>query len=257
MKGSNLTLLLKRHSSTILTVIGVIGVGATAVTAVRATPKALKLLDKAKEEKGEDLTKLETVQTAGPAYIPSVVFGAATVTCVIGANILNKRQQASIASAYALISSSYKEYRAKLKELYGEEADTQVREAIEKEKCTDPGGYVPGQAQLDISGEKITCYDEYRGKYFETTMAALINAEYHFNRNFALYGYASLNDFYSFLGLEATEQGDALGWAAWKFYEDGFEGAWIDIDHRKVTMEDGMECYILEYVIPPNTEYLD
>ena len=88
-------------------------------------------------------------------------------------------------------------------------------------------------------------------------MAALINAEYHFNRNFALYGYASLNDFYSFLGLEATEQGEALGWAAWKFYADGFEGAWIDIDHRKVTMEDGMECYILEYVIPPNAEYLD
>ena len=40
---------------------------------VKATPKALSLLEQAKEEKGEELTKLETVKIAGPAYIPSIV----------------------------------------------------------------------------------------------------------------------------------------------------------------------------------------
>lgn len=50
----------KKNSSTILTYIGAIGVAATAVMAVKETPKAIAMLDKAKEEKGEELTKLET-----------------------------------------------------------------------------------------------------------------------------------------------------------------------------------------------------
>lgn len=46
---------LKRHSSTILTVMGAIGVGTTAVIAVKDTPKALKILDKAEQEKEKSL----------------------------------------------------------------------------------------------------------------------------------------------------------------------------------------------------------
>ena len=65
-------LFLKRNSSTILTCVGAVGVIATTVTAVKSTPKALALLDHAKEEKGEDLTKLARVKIAGPAYIPSI-----------------------------------------------------------------------------------------------------------------------------------------------------------------------------------------
>ena len=51
---SNAGQYLRRNSSTILTVVGAIGVGATAVTAVKDTPKALRLLESAKEEKGEE-----------------------------------------------------------------------------------------------------------------------------------------------------------------------------------------------------------
>ena len=56
---------LTRNSATILTCVGAAGVIATTVTAVKATPKALLLLEKAKEEKGEELTKLEVVKVAG------------------------------------------------------------------------------------------------------------------------------------------------------------------------------------------------
>lgn len=52
---------LKRHSSTILTVMGAIGVGATAVIAVKDTPKALRILDEAEQEKGEELTVKEKI----------------------------------------------------------------------------------------------------------------------------------------------------------------------------------------------------
>ena len=106
-------LFLKRNSSTILTVVGATGVIATSVMAVKATPKALAMIEKAKEEKGEDLTKLETIKVAGPAYIPAAIAGISTIACIFGANILNKRQQAALMSAYALIDNSYKEYKNK------------------------------------------------------------------------------------------------------------------------------------------------
>ena len=104
----------RRNAPTILTCAGGIGVVATSVMAVKATPKALQLLEEAKAEKGDDLTKLEVVVVAGPAYIPAMVTGAATIACIFGANVLNQCQQASLASAYALIDNSYKEYKKKV-----------------------------------------------------------------------------------------------------------------------------------------------
>ena len=105
---------LRRNSSTILTCVGAVGVVATSVMAVKATPKAMTLLENAKAEKGEDLTKLEKVKVAGPAYIPTVITGVGTLACIFGANIISKHQQATLMSAYALIDNSYREYREKV-----------------------------------------------------------------------------------------------------------------------------------------------
>ena len=94
------------NSPTILTCIGAAGMIATTVLAVKATPKALKLLEEAKEEKGEELSKAEVVMVAGLAYIPSAVIGVSSIMCVFGANVLNKRQSTSLTSAYALLEYS-------------------------------------------------------------------------------------------------------------------------------------------------------
>ena len=51
----------------------------------------------------------------------------------MGANALNRRQQAALTSAYVLVQSSYKEYKGKLKELYGEEAHNAIIDSIAKE----------------------------------------------------------------------------------------------------------------------------
>ena len=120
-------------ASTILTCIGAIGVVATAVLAAKETPKALALVEKAEEEKGEELTNLEKVKVAAPAYIPAIAVGASTIICVFGANILNKRTQATLAGAYPLIDRTYKEYRKKVDELYGEGASDEVQVELAKE----------------------------------------------------------------------------------------------------------------------------
>ena len=125
----------KRNAPTILTCVGAVGVVGTAVMTAKGTTKASMLLAEAKVEKEEELTNLEIIGVALPAYIPAIMFGAATISCIFGANVLNKQHQASLVSAYTLLDQSYKKYKVKVAELYGEEADTKVRHEIAKEHC--------------------------------------------------------------------------------------------------------------------------
>lgn len=146
--------------STVLTCIGATGVVATSAMAVKATPKAIKLLKNAEEEKGDKLTKLEVVKTAAPAYIPAAVTGIATIACVFGANILNKHQQAAMASAYALLDRSYKAYSNKVNELYGEESSAEIKEALAKEEYE-------GLDREEPSDDKELFWDFNTMQYFE------------------------------------------------------------------------------------------
>ena len=245
----------KRNASTILTCAGGVGVVTTTVLAVKATPKAMRMIEKCEEEKGESLTKFEKVKVAGPAYIPTVIVGASTIACIFGANILNKRKQAALMSAYAMIDSSFKEYKQKLKELYGEEAHEEIVNAIAVEKAKEVGISAESMCANtcltdDVScGEPVLFYDEWSHRYFESTIEQVITAEYHLNRNFVLRGFTVLNELYEFLGLETTDYGSEVGWTV----ED--ELYWVDFHHRKVVMDDGLECYIIETPWGPSTDF--
>lgn len=237
----------KRNASTILTCIGGAGVVATSVLAVKATPKALTLLEKAEEEKGEKLTKAETIKVAGPAYIPSILVGVSTIACIFGANALNKRQQAALMSAYALLDSSYKEYRSKVGEIYGEEADMNIKKEIAKDKYDE---------DLVVEAGNELFYDDFSGRYFETTMEKVIQAEYLLNRNLIRDCYVCVNQFYDQLKIEPIDGGDELGWAANEMHERCWN-AWIDFHHEKVVMDDGLECYIITMESMPYADYED
>lgn len=240
---------LKRNSATILTVVGAAGVIATTVTAVKATPKAMLLLENAEEAKGEDLTKLEKVKVAGPAYIPSVVLGVGTLACIFGANILSQRNQASLMSAYALLDSGYKDYRKKVDELYGEEAGQQVRTEIAKDKYEDEPVKV-------IEDGKRLYYDFYSSRYFEATPAAVKRAEYEVNRTLMLDDGVFLNEWYQHLDLEPLEHGWDFGWAACA-NSDMYWQTWIDFNHEKTVMDDGLECIIISFNQEPYPDFED
>ena len=254
----NARLFVKRNASSILTGLGSIGVVTTAIMAVKATPKAIRLIEEAEKEKGEELTKWEKVKTAGSSYIPSAIVGIATITCLLASNILNKRTQASLMSAYALLDQSYKEYKNKLIELYGEEQHNEIIDAIAIEKAEDVGvrgSYLGTNCDLSLEendSEPKIFYDEHSGRYFEATIEQVINAEYHLNRNYILRGYSYLNEFYEFLGIEETEYGSVLGWAP---NDDGMY--WIDFNHRKLESEDGKDVYIIEMPFEPTYDFLE
>lgn len=234
---------IRRNSSTILTCIGAAGVVGTAIMAVRATPKAIALLEDAELDKGDDLTKLEKVRIAAPVYIPTAVMGTYTIVCIFGANVLNQKQQASLMSAYALLDSSYKDYQNKVKELYGEDTDNEIKDAISRDKYAK-NPCVPTEG-------KLLWYELYRDEFFELTEKEVMDAEYYTNRNFILRGETNLNEFYEFLGLEPTDAGCELGWDLYSG-EAFYGNSWIDFEHHLVTSDDGVDYYRIEYPFPPH-----
>lgn len=235
---------LKRNSSTILTCVGAVGVVATSVLTAKATPKAVLLLEQAEEEKGEELTRFEKVLAATPAYIPSIVVGASTIACIFGANVLNKHQQAAMASAYALLDSSYKEYKNKVIELYGGEADRQVKNEIAKDKYDE---------DLEVEDGKTLFYEEFSGRYFESTTEKVLRAEYELNR-MVNNGGAYLNDWFGLLGLIPADYGDFLGWSPTELWES-YNESWVQFFHHKVFMDDGLECMIITLGTEPTFDF--
>lgn len=230
----------------ILTILGSAGVVATVVSAVRATPKALKSIDKATYEKGEDLTVIEKVQAAAPAYVSTALLGASTIACIFGANALSTRTQASIASAYALIDNYHKEYRKTLIDLHGEEIDKEVRNAMAHEHCNFH------VIDYDEPDGKVLFYDEISGETILRYERDVISAEYHFNRNFVMRGAAPLNELYEFLGIPQTEYGDTVGWTM----ASGI--MWVDFEHRLLERDDGgIPVYAIDMVFAPDSDYLD
>lgn len=238
------------NSMNILTGLGIVGVTATAILAAKATPKALELLeerDKFKQEEyGEPLTKTERVLAMAPAYIPAVLTGLATVSCIVGMNRVSYTKQASLMSAYAYLNSSYEEYRRKVKEVFGEEGANKVDEELEKEI-----------ALFDQYGslfEKKVFYDKISKRYFEMSMYEIKDAEYKINRMFNFLGCLKLNEVYEFLNLNPTDFGDKVGWSAFKDWECvGF--SWIELSFDPVVTSDGLEALQLKFSMEPSDDY--
>ena len=243
----------KKNGSTILTCVGGAGVVATSVMAAKATPKVLMLLDNAREEKGDNLTKFESFIIAGHAYIPAIIVGASTIACIFGANILNKRTQATLMSAYALLDNSYKEYKKKVDEVYGVEAGKNIRAEIAKDKYTN---------DIISLDNKELFYDFYSGRYFESTKETVIQAQYEINRALIVNNSVSLNEYYEILGLERKAEYELVGWSCSQI-EEMYGHPWIEFDHEETTIDEGsdysegLKCTIIYFPIEPVMNYLN
>lgn len=241
----------KKNGPTILTVVGAIGVVGTAVTAVKVTPKVVKLLEAQEAEKESSLTTIEKIQIAGPHYIPTILLGAGTIVCMFGANALNKRQQASFISAYALLDNSFKEYKKKVEELYGEGANVHVQKEIVKDK------YDEEDLDLEFEEDEMLFYDYFSERYFTAKMEDVIQAEYKLNRQLHTNGGAYLNEWYEFLDNKAVgpiRKGQELGWST-GVLESHYWANWIEFDHELVVMEDGIECTIVTMRYEPVIDF--
>lgn len=66
------------------------------------------------------------------------------------------------------------------------------------------------------------------------------------NRDYIIGGNVSVNNFYGFLGLADMEGGDELEWCM----DTGIY--WIDFNHRKTILDDGLEVCVIEWYLNPS-----
>ena len=81
-----------------------------------------------------------------------------------------------------------------------------------------------------------------------------MRAEYAINRKISLWGGAALNEFYELLDIPQVDYGKFLGWSSGALMEMAWSD-WLDFDHEKVVMDDGLECYIIRMSAEPLFEY--
>lgn len=237
---------LRKHGGTMLAVLASAGVVLTAYEAGKATVKAQKLIEMNQAE--PEYTTEQKVKDCWKFYIPAAVAGAGTVACILGSNALNKKQLASMTAAYMALGKTYQEYRRQVAE----------HTSVEHEKDI----YADTQEVLkkptpDMTDDKLLCYEPISKRYFHATEVELTDAFYNVNRNFALNGEVSLNDFYSFLpGLDFTPEGDTLGWCA-EYLSNEWEYYWIDFNYYPQKTDDGLDVYYVEAFQEPIKEFLD
>lgn len=233
------------NKSTLLSITAVGGLIGTTILTAKAAPEANRRLEKAKEKKGEELTFTEKVSIAAPVYIPPAALCAGTAMCIMGANALNRKQEASLISAYAVLEQCYKDYRETLVDLHGPAADEEVLQHMAVRQRYDFHA-----TDIDFPDKYLRWYEPISGQWFEAYERTVMDAEYHFNRNYALgFGVQTVNNLLYFLNLpDMGEEGEKNGWRA----ED--EIYWIDFEHVEKHDDKGIYYEIWTIFDPVNVE---
>ena len=247
---------LRKHGGTILAVAASMGVIATAIETGRASTKAQKIIEKNTiaidcENYGKSCyTTKQKILDCWKAYVPAAILGGGTIACILGSNALNKKQIASLTAAYMALGKTYQEYRRQVAEHVGAEQEKEIWAAAKTQQ----------DAARDKTGDVIRLfYDPISKRYFHATMADAMEAAYSFNRKLVCDGYASVNDYYSYLGtdeLTFDPKWDELGWCIDQLVYD-YDMYWMDFEYDKQTTDDGLECYYYTPFLEPIGYYLE
>lgn len=267
---------IKKGSPIILAVMASVGVVGTTVLAVKGTIKARDEYNSQKESLDvyyqgrqgcphynnyEELewskkTKAKfAIKTCWKFYIPTVVVGTATIGCIVGSTVLSKKQQNSLAAAYAALSSQFAKYKKEIDALYGDGTAVKVGANIARKKFESTSeSFIDG-----LSDDIQLFYEHHADAFIQSTLAEVIEAEYELNRLFVLQGYATLGDFYILLGVpeeNIPENAHLIGWC-WEAGCNIYGYQWIDFEHRDVEMEDGMKFVEIRTPFEPENEFMD
>lgn len=263
----------KKHSPEILVIAGVVGTITSAVMACRATTKLSGILDESKnteetikngvedgqingteyteEDVKKDLriTKIQTAVKVVKLYAPSVILGGLSITAMLTSNNILRKRNVSLAAAYAAVDKSFKDYRGRVKERFGDELDKELRYNIKAKEIEEVvKDEKTGKEKVVKKTENVSYFDdcsEY-AKIFdsgctgwtkdpELNLMFLRKQQDYFNDRLQAEGYVFLNDVYASLGFPKTKLGQIAGWVYDKNNEIGDN--FIDFGIYNVTRE--------------------
>lgn len=246
------TMVLKKHSPTILTVCGIVaGVAATGF-AVKATLHCDEVLDR-HNEKMTDIKKariaadndedidypehaekrdkqvvyLQTALDFARLYMPTVLLTGLSITCVLSAhNILSKRN-AAVMAAFAALSDQFESYREKVVEELGKDKDAEfIRGISEVEMLDDETGEVIERkkvqskelSELDAFFDELSpVWDHFNS---EMNVARLRSTIKWANDQLLIHGHVFVNDIRRQLGMPDTTSGAVMGWTYDEMHPD-------------------------------------
>lgn len=235
---------MSKHSPKILTGIGIAGMVTTTILAVKATPKALELIDEAQRNlQMDNLPVVETVKATWKCYIPATAMGVTSIACLIGASSVNAKRTAALAAAYQISETAFAEYRDGVIKTIGDRKEKLVREQVSRDRV-EKNPVTQSEVILTEKGNTL-CLDVLSGRYFKSDIDKIKRSVNNLNERMLNdpFGYISLNDFYSELGLGETKIGDSMGWCMRK--------GQIRLDYDACLTEDGNPCMVIDYVNPP------
>lgn len=206
------------NSPEILTALGVSGVISTSYLSGQASYKARDVVLRAElyeddgtlRDKPVILSWKEKVKRTWKLYIPAAASGVVSIGCMIASNRTSNNRTTAMVTAYSLSEKAFSEYKDKVVEQIGVTKEQKVRDAIAEETVRNNP---PSHEILMVGdGGRILFCDMYSRRYFRSDMETV---KRHVNRINELLNngdYASLDDWYDLIGLDATQHSGTLGW---------------------------------------------
>lgn len=248
---------LKKHSPEILVVAGIAGTVVSAVLACKATTKVAEILDETKgtldtihegmetgaingqeytTEDGKKDTVVVYAQTGmklAKLYAPAIILGTLSITSILASNNILRKRNVALGAAYAAIDKSFKEYRGRVIERFGEQVDTELKYGIKAKKFeeieVDPetGKEKKVKKTVMVADPNLqsdyAVYFDSKSRNYETNPdynRMFLKAQQAFaNDKLQTRGHLFLNEVLDDLDLPRTPAGQIVGWT-----KDGPDG---------------------------------
>lgn len=248
---------LKKHSPEILVVAGIAGTVVSAVLACKATTKVAEILDETKgtldtihegmetgaingqeytTEDGKKDTVVVYAQTGmklAKLYGPAIILGTLSITSILASNNILRKRNVALGAAYAAIDKSFKEYRGRVIERFGEQVDTELKYGIKAKKFeeieVDPetGKEKKVKKTVMVADPNLqsdyAVYFDSKSRNYETNPdynRMFLKAQQAFaNDKLQTRGHLFLNEVLDDLDLPRTPAGQIVGWT-----KDGPDG---------------------------------
>lgn len=271
--ASKTVMKLKKHSPEILVMAGIAGTVVSAVLACKATTKVAEILDETKgtldtihegmetgvingqeytTEDGKKDTVVVYAQTGmklAKLYAPAIILGTLSITSILASNNILRKRNVALGAAYAAIDKSFKEYRGRVIERFGEQVDTELKYGIKAKKFeeieVDPetGKEKKVKKTVMVADPNLqsdyAVYFDSKSRNYETNPdynRMFLKAQQAFaNDKLQTRGHLFLNEVLDDLDLPRTPAGQIVGWT--KDGPDGYVNFRIVEVERKT--EDG------------------
>jgi hypothetical protein len=255
--ASKTVMKLKKHSPEILVVAGIAGTVVSAVLACKATTKVAEILDETNgtldtihegmktgaingqeytTEDGKKDTVVVYAQTGmklAKLYGPAIILGTLSITSILASNNILRKRNVALGAAYAAIDKSFKEYRGRVIERFGEQVDTELKYGIKAKKfeeievdpetgkekkvkktvmVTDPNLQSDYAVYFDSKSRNYETNPDYNRMFLKAQQAFA-------NDKLQTRGHLFLNEVLDDLDLPRTHAGQIVGWT-----KDGPDG---------------------------------